>query len=163
MLDWDLCPALEELTIYADICVGSDVENRLPLVTMSMVIILLEYLARSKAACKRTKKPLQLTLELRVMDGYYSDTLVAYCENVPWKRLRAVLLKLQERRTIRLNHVKIKLCGNLGKCLDKEVEDATSALVKGIQQMHLNFVEGPILKLSAVRFPALSGQSVTEL
>ncbi|KAK7678993.1 hypothetical protein QCA50_017936 [Cerrena zonata] len=143
VVTWDLSPALEELTIQCEICCASEVEPRMRLVVMPMMISLLRLLAKSERACKFSKTPLRLTLELERFDAGYDDLLLEgipdYCGNTPWEELRTVLLDLKRHDTIRLEHVTIRL----SRCDVERIEvlQAKVGLEEGIRNMGLNFVE----------------------
>ncbi|KAK7681947.1 hypothetical protein QCA50_014909 [Cerrena zonata] len=150
-VDWDLCPALEDLTIYADICCGSHVESRMPVVALPMLVAILEHFPESTNACVSTKTPLRLTLELRAVSEDCSYNLVEYCKYAPFKDLEAHLRKLHTHPDIQLGHVTIKLCGHLHLFEEKDVETASALLAKGIKGMGLDFVDDLIVAPTKIR------------
>ena len=153
MIDWDLFTNLEDLTVYSELCTGTTVEQYLPLATMPSMTGLLKNLAKSKEVCKSAQNPLRLTLELRVVDPYHTHYLVEYCKNTLWKQLKTVLVDLRRNAAIRLQHVTIKLCGKIDLANADRVKQATLVLNKGIRDLGLDFVEGPIVVATPVIFP----------
>lgn len=153
MIDWDLFTNLEDLTVYSELCTGTTVEQYLPLATMPSMTGLLKNLAKSKEVCKSAQNPLRLTLELRVVDPYHTNYLVEYCKNTLWKQLKTILVDLRRNAAIRLQHVTIKLCGKIDLANADRVKQATLVLNKGIRDLGLDFVEGPIVVATPVIFP----------
>lgn len=146
LFTWDLCSALEELTIHCDICFSTKGDAELSPIVMPAVVGLLEDLAKSERVCTLSTTPLSLLLVLEIREVV--DTLVTYFRNTPWDRLKGALLNLHRHRNIGLGRFTIKLAGYHGVDLyerDSNVAGAISVLRQCIREMGLGFVDQPIV------------------